>query len=242
MGRWGPFAVCAGFTGRTEGGRHNWRPQVRGRNALGRAFEGAQGDGRYCTSNSHANFSTGSPSLESRRAAGVGFLREDGTDGSRGPGLCFTVPPPPKGWGLIDQLNLHSSRPILRAWPRSLDRRSQSAGTSTKSPPKPSSLAPQPPVISAQMAASRCASGRKGAGPREPRSHICAAGVLSATPLTYSMRRDDSDVVVFCFANLKAKGLSYGRVEIPASPVRGGVVFMAFGRPSSWVVRTARAC
>jgi hypothetical protein len=30
---------------------------------------------------------------------------------------------------------------------------------------------------------------------------FCAAGILSATPLTYSMRRDHSDVVVFCFAN-----------------------------------------
>ena len=30
---------------------------------------------------------------------------------------------------------------------------------------------------------------------------FCAAGVLSATPLTYCMRRDHSDVVVFCFAN-----------------------------------------
>jgi hypothetical protein len=29
---------------------------------------------------------------------------------------------------------------------------------------------------------------------------FCAAGVLSATPLTYSMRRDHSDVVLFCFA------------------------------------------
>jgi hypothetical protein len=28
---------------------------------------------------------------------------------------------------------------------------------------------------------------------------FCAAGILLATPLTYFMRRNDSDLVVFCF-------------------------------------------
>jgi hypothetical protein len=35
---------------------------------------------------------------------------------------------------------------------------------------------------------------------------FCAAGVLSATPVTYSLRRDDSDFV-FCFAKPEARPL-----------------------------------
>ena len=53
------------------------------------------------------------------------------------------------------------------------------------------------------MAASRDAPGRKGPGLNNGEVIFCAAGVLSATPLAYSLRRNDSEFVVFCFSKPK---------------------------------------
>jgi hypothetical protein len=58
---------------------------------------------------------------------------------------------------------------------------------------------------------------------RDPGNRVvifCAAGLLSEIPLTYFMRRDDSNVVVFCLArpeDAEAFAERFGRKRLPTS-------------------------